>query len=170
MYIGLDLSINSTGVAIDVDGEIHYKIITPKLTRTQKRIDHDRFEYVLYNKTDDDDDNIYEICQCVENIINQYGVTNVTLEAPAYQAHGRSAITMAGLNYSVRQLLKHMNVNYTLVQPTSLKKWFTGNGCADKNLMCHCWRMLDPIHDELKGIKVDDIADAYALLMHSNPP
>lgn len=168
MKMGLDLSINNTGIAIQTQDKTFYYLITSKETRSLKKIKHNRFDYLTYSKTDEDDDNIFEICHKIKYLINKHNITYITLEAPALNAKGRAAVTIAGLNYSVRQMLKELQIPYNLIQPTALKKEFTGNGCADKELMCYCWKILDPISNELKGIKVDDLADAYALLNFSH--
>lgn len=160
---GLDLSINNTGICILHNNEYKYYLLTSKETRALKKANHPRFDYLTYNKTEDDDENIFQIKYKIKSLIAQYNIEHITIEAPALQAKGRATVSLAGLNYSIRQMLKELGISFTLVQPTTLKKWFSGNGQADKNLMCHCWRMLDPISKELKSIKVDDLADAYAL-------
>lgn len=163
--MGLDLSINSTGVCVrDGNGIFIYYNIVPHITRNQRRAEGDRLYMIKYNKEDGDDDhNIYEIKNTIRTIIDEYNITEVTMEAPALQAHGRASITMAGLNYAVRQMLMEKGIPFKLVQPTALKKWFTGNGMADKGLMVRCWKELDPLGKELKGMKTDDLADSYAL-------
>lgn len=161
--MGLDLSINSTGVCIRTDSDCIYKIITPHITRSMRRSDDEILEHIEYQKSDNDDHNIYMIKEAIRSLIKEYNISHVTLEAPALQAKGRSVITLAGLNYSIRQMLLEEKIPFDTVQPSALKKWFTGNGKADKNLMCHCWRALEPHSKQWKSIKVDDIADAYAL-------
>ena len=162
--MGLDLSINSTGVCFNNGDDVIYCNIVPKITRNQRRNESDRLMMIEYNKIDGNDDhNIYEICRIVENLIEEYNINKVVMEAPAFQAHGRSTITLAGLNYSIRQMLMRVVVEYETVQPTTLKKWFTGNGMADKGMMVRCWKVLDPIANTLKAMKIDDLADSYAL-------
>ena len=166
--MGLDLSINNTGIAIETERGVIYYLITSKETRSLKKIEHGRFDYLTYDKNDEDDDNIFEICNKIKYLIHKHDITHITLEAPTLNEKGRAAVTIAALKYIVRQILKLLQIPYKLVQPTALKKEFTGNGCADKDLMCYCWKTLDPISNELKGIKVDDLADAYALLNFSH--
>lgn len=52
--MGLDLSINSTGIYI---GDQYY-IISPKLTKKQKALNHPQISFVEYSKGDSDSVNI----------------------------------------------------------------------------------------------------------------
>ena len=163
--MGLDLSINSTGICINDNGKLLYINIVPHKTRNQRKAECDRFEVLEYNKSDGDDDhNIFEIKNVIRKLIIDNHIEHVVMEAPAFQAHGRSTITLAGLNYSIRQMLMELDIKFEMVQPTTLKKWFTGNGMADKGLMVRCWKELDPLGKILKAVKLDDLADSYALL------
>lgn len=56
--IGLDLSINSTGVCVNDDGNYSYYVITPHITRKQKAINSTVLTYVEYQKGDSDSENI----------------------------------------------------------------------------------------------------------------
>ena len=176
--MGLDLSINSTGICINDNGKLMYINIVPEVTRSQRRNEYEiakneKFRDVVglkmieYQKHDGDDDyNIFQIKSIISILIDDYNIKEVTLEAPALQASGRATATMAGLNYVIRQLLIEKGIIFKLVQPTTLKKWFTGNGRADKGLMVRCWRELEPMANELKAMKIDDFADSYALLKY----
>ena len=59
--IGIDLSINSTGICINNDGEYHYYIITSKRTRKLDRFTNDNINILFYNKKETDSENIREI-------------------------------------------------------------------------------------------------------------
>ena len=56
--IGLDLSINSTGICVNDDGNYSYYVITPHITKKQKTINGTVLTYVEYQKGDSDSENI----------------------------------------------------------------------------------------------------------------
>ena len=84
--IGLDLSINSTGVCVynDKTDEHNYFIITHKLTKKQKEFKHKYLKYILYekeapNKADEyrekerkKSSNIALIVEQIEKIVQKY--------------------------------------------------------------------------------------------------
>ena len=166
MFAGIDLSLNSTGVCIyDSTTNQHlYYIILPHMTRGQRRAmdsSNGKLTYIEYDKTDSDDENIYNIKNQIKDILTTHNITHAYIESPALQAKGRSVITLSGLNYSVRQMLLENQITFLPIQPTALKSWFTGNGMADKDLMIYCWYQIEKFKP--KAIKVDDMADAFAL-------
>ena len=59
--IGIDLSINSTGICINVGGEYHYYIITSKRTRKLNKFVNDHINILFYDKKESDSENIREI-------------------------------------------------------------------------------------------------------------
>ena len=59
--IGLDLSINSTGICVNDDGEYHYYIITSKRTRKLNKFTNDHINIIFYDKKETDSENIREI-------------------------------------------------------------------------------------------------------------
>lgn len=52
--MGIDLSINSTGICI---GDQYY-IISPKLTKKQKALNHPEISFIEYQKGNSDSENI----------------------------------------------------------------------------------------------------------------
>lgn len=169
MIIGLDLSINSTGVCLnDENNEPIYYIITPKLTRKQKSIQHDRINYIEYDKKQGDVSyNIKSIAGEIRKVIESYDdVEGVVIEDIAMAAKGRSIIDLTLLNGYVRCVLDELNIPYKTINPTKWKKEILGNGHANKDLIIYNWMRFDiPVYNELglNGIKCDDIADAYFL-------
>lgn len=59
--IGIDLSINSTGVCINDNGNYSYYIITSKRTRKLNKFVNDHINILFYDKKETDSENIREI-------------------------------------------------------------------------------------------------------------
>lgn len=175
MTIGLDLSINSTGLCINnTNDDAIYYIITPTLTKKQKSIQHDRINYVVYDKKQGNVSyNIKSIANEIRKIIESYDdIECVVIEDIAMAAKGRSIIDLTLLNGYVRCVLDEMNIPYQTISPTQWKKELLGNGQANKDLIVYHWMRFDiPVYNELglNGIKCDDIADAYFLSCYLNP-
>lgn len=112
--------------------------------------------------------NVIEATKAIISIIllykNQYEI-EVYMEGVAFSSRRtQSLVELGALNYNIRiNLLKH-HIPFHIITPSANKKAFTGNGAADKELMIKTFLMLNPSYRPLVGyIKMDDIADAYAL-------
>ena len=192
--IGIDPSINCTGVCVwDIDENTHqYFMIPSKMTKKMKEFSNHYVHLVPYNKqqTDSPDysikeqtkfDNIYNICKNINNIIDwyeepeydDYGLADyneieVYMEGVSYGSVGSAALVdLSFLNASIRMILKHRGIKFTIVSPTSLKKFACANGQAEKDIMIDAWYRMDPTISNIKNIKVDDLADSY-FLAHYN--
>lgn len=176
--IGLDLSINSTGVCVydSVTRQTEYYIIGTKFTKKSLEYHHDNLNMILCEKriinTKDEyhmkesikTSNIYNIVVIIRTLIEKFKPNVATIEGVSFQSNG-SVLDLCGLNYMVRMMLQECNVpNMFIVSPTQNKKFATGNGQAEKDVMISAWHKLEPhMKDVPKYVKVDDISDAYFL-------
>ena len=182
LIIGIDPSFSSTGISVVKDGSLLKSYIVthnrPKVKYTKIAEQYNNiFEYVNYEymvpgidqevellKTQ----NVIEATKAIISIIllykNQYEI-EVYMEGVAFSSRRtQSLVELGALNYNIRiNLLKH-HIPFHIITPSANKKAFTGNGAADKELMIKTFLMLNPKYRSLVGyIKMDDIADAYAL-------
>lgn len=190
LYIGIDPSINSTGVVVRKTDYQHnlifekFFIIKPnKLSKKEQKFQDssDCFEYVIYEKTDIKDIkkydnhkyeyektlNIYRIVECLRKILYRFVLspddTIISMEGISYgSASKTSAIyDLAGLNYLIRSMIINLDVDVTLNICTPAEVKKYASG------MGNCTKdvlshMFLKIHPEFNEIKkVDDIADAY---------
>lgn len=199
LYIGIDPSINSTGVCVryvtdDVEKYVNFYIIksnthelkkdgTEKdpLTKREHEAEnkYDNFKYLLYDKmhsstekgTSSENEfaktiSFMNICEQIENIIwdelDGCEEAIVCIEGISYGSSVRttSVFDLAGLNYMIRTMLLN---NFTHIQlkvapPSHVKKFATGNGSADKDLMI---TVFDGCVPGMDIPKKDDIADAF---------
>lgn len=183
--IGLDLSINSTGVCVyNEKQDTHtYYIITHKLTKKQKNFSHKNFKYIQYekeapNKMDPYGEkewkktcNVSRIADQIENIVlKQKGEVKCIIEGISYgSASSNNLADLAGLNFIVRHMLWTHNIDFDIVSPAANKKFAVGNGQADKDLMINAWKHCQPEMAKIEEIKIDDIADAYFLSHYEEP-
>ena len=185
--IGIDPSLNSTGICVNIDGkQFKYWIITSKMTKKMKEFKHDDVHYLPYDKADTNKklneyaavefnkaNNIYNICERIKSIIKAciewYAEDNlnnceVFMEGVSYGSVGSAALVdLAGLNFAIRNVLIDLNVDFTIVSPSQNKKFATGNGAAEKDVMIDAWKRLDRSIADITEIKVDDLADAFFL-------
>lgn len=190
VFIGIDPSINSTGMAIRTDtGFCRFFIIKgDKLTKKEKNAQSDNseiFEYCLYQKENVKDtsnaherelakahnlstiaDTIYNI---IEELLQQFRKTSsidsvtICMEGISYGSiHSAAVMDLAGLNYLIRDRLHHHTVVGTLLvtPPAEIKKFFTGDGTAKKLVIINCFKQLYP---NFNLPKMDDIADSYSM-------
>ena len=189
LIIGIDPSFSSTGISVVKDGSLLKSYIVthnrPKVKYTKIAEQYNNiFEYVNYCYSTLSDfpegdpellktQNVIEATKTIISIIllykNQYEI-EVYMEGVAFSSRRtQSLVELGALNYNIRiNLLKH-HIPFHIITPSANKKAFTGNGAADKELMIKTFLMLNPSYRPLVGyIKMDDIADAYALATINN--
>ena len=189
LIIGIDPSFSSTGISVVKDGSLLKSYIVThnrpkvKYTKIAERYNN-IFEYVNYCYSTLSDfpegdpellktQNVIEATKTIISIIllykNQYEI-EVYMEGVAFSSRRtQSLVELGALNYNIRiNLLKH-HIPFHIITPSANKKAFTGNGAADKELMIKTFLMLNPSYRPLVGyIKMDDIADAFALATINN--
>ena len=189
LIIGIDPSFSSTGISVVKDGSLLKSYIVthnrPKVKYTKIAEQYNNiFEYVNYCYSTLSDfpegdpellktQNVIEATKAIISIIllykNQYEI-EVYMEGVAFSSRRtQSLVELGALNYNIRiNLLKH-HIPFHIITPSANKKAFTGNGAADKELMIKTFLMLNPKYRSLAGyIKMDDIADAFALATINN--
>ena len=185
IQIGIDPSINSTGVCVrDTEkNETTYYIIAAKITKKQAALDSEKIIYIDYGKQKPDKNDDFEvrehkkthnICSIAEEIrqivddwTTAYGDVQCVIEGISYGSSSSSVLSdLSGLNYVIRFMFKDLDVPYQIVAPSQLKKFAVGKGNADKDMMTDGWRKCDPSAVEIDGVKVDDVADAYFLSVY----
>ena len=110
--------------------------------------------------------NIYNISLIIKDIIKKYigDDIEVYMEGVSYGSVGSAALVdLSFLNASIRMVLKELEVNFNIISPTQVKKFACANGQADKDIMIDAWKRLDKGINDIKGIKIDDLADSYFL-------
>ena len=145
------------------------------------------FSYVIYDKqnttigTNIENErnkalNFMFIVTAIKEIIGttdyRYGRMNkiyICQEGISYGSRTRtkSIFDLAGLNFMIRSMVIEMGKGYKDVKlivgtPGEIKKFATGNGNANKELILSCFKA---IYSELDLPKLDDIADAYFMGM-----
>lgn len=184
--IGIDPSLNSTGVCVNVNGKCKYYIITSKMTKKMSAFKSEYIQYLPYNKQDTNKklneyadieynkaQNIYNICDRIRTIIkanvewhagDNLNNCEIFMEGVSYGSIGSAALVdLSGLNFAIRNVLLDLGVKFTIVSPSQNKKFATGNGAADKELMIYSWLKVEKHLKDITEIKIDDLADAYFL-------
>lgn len=189
IYVGIDPSINSTGVSIltyienKFINEFFFIIKPDKLTKKEKSAEEkyiDKFEYILYNKLvskEDDNNTEFElaktrnfinICNIIKGILQKYRLKyngnvrfHICQEGISYGSITRtkSVFDLAGLNFMLRAtVLSIEDADLTIGTPGEIKKFASGNGNANKEIMIELFKAC---HKDFDLPKLDDISDAY---------
>lgn len=194
VFIGIDPSINSTGMTIRTDtGFCRFFIIKgDKLTKKEKNAqlnNYEIFEYCLYQKENvKDTNNAHErelakahnlstiadtIYNIIEELLQQFRKTStidsvtICMEGISYGSiHSAAVMDLAGLNYLIRDRLHHHTVVGTLLvtPPAEVKRFYTGSGNANKQLMISTFKGSFPDFDLPK---LDDICDSEAMAKYA---
>lgn len=171
--IGIDPSMNSTGICINQDGKYIYRLLSTHPTKKMLTAVKDMDLLKIYgvcklpnekgvlgeiNKTK----NINYILEYIRLYLDQYHPDYVVIEAPAFNAVGRVS-DLSGLNHAIRLECLIRNIPIYPLSPTMVKMQTVGNGQATKEMMIQTWLKLFPEYSRLETMKVDDLADAWAL-------
>ena len=196
LYVGIDPSINSTGITIaryenNVEVEIKFYIIkNGKLTKRESAANDsiDNFEYIIYNKIDltqfKDDNHVFEyyktknmvevvntIYDLILNEVKKYTpAVNVVIEGISYGSSIRtkSIFDLAGLNYMIRYKLITSDIQHlNLSIATPSNIKKYATGKGNANKES-IMTIFKYIFPEMQNIpKLDDIADSYFMAMFS---
>ena len=124
--IGLDLSLVKTGYAIiQDDGKVLASGVIKSKPTGDKPIDETR----RIKKIAED------IMEKLHEVMNGYVPELVVIEGLAFMAVGTSLVQLAGLNYLTRILLEEFGWPFLIVAPTTLKKFITGSGKGEKDMV-----------------------------------
>ena len=196
LYVGIDPSINSTGITIaryenNIEAEIKFYIIkNGKLTKRESTANDsiDNFEYIIYNKIDltqfKDDNHVFEyyktknmvevvntIYDLILNEVKKYSaIVNVVIEGISYGSSIRtkSVFDLAGLNYMIRYKLITSDIQHlNLSIATPSNIKKYATGKGNANKES-IMTIFKYIFPEMQNIpKLDDIADSYFMAMFS---
>ena len=196
LYVGIDPSINSTGITIaryenNVEAEIKFYIIkNGKLTKRESTANDsiDNFEYIIYNKIDltqfKDDNHVFEyyktknmvevvntIYDLILNEVKKYSaIVNVVIEGISYGSSIRtkSIFDLAGLNYMIRYKLITSDIQHLNISiATPSNIKKYATGKGNANKES-IMTIFKYIFPEMQNIpKLDDIADSYFMAMFS---
>lgn len=186
LYVGVDQSTNSSGVCIRVvenavETYKHFYIIkSEKLTKKEREFNESlmTFDYLLYDKHDSGKGvsvydaerakthNFVQIKLVVRDLLSEYEKRYPTAkvvicqEGISYGSKKTSAVMdLAGLNYLLRLNYYQTDYDWYIAPPSEIKKFGTGKGNANKDLIVA--KFLEVCPEMEAGPKIDDIADAY---------
>ena len=116
--MGVDQSLVGTGITIWDGKNYSYSLIETKKTKDTKAPTIDNTRRLIYIK------------YLVKRFIEEFDVKLIAIEGLAFGARGRSVMTMGGLSHILRELFVEMNVDFIVIPPTTLKKYWTGKECC----------------------------------------
>jgi crossover junction endodeoxyribonuclease RuvC len=119
LFVGLDPSINATGVVIldNCAGIVEQK--TFSINNHDKIFEESLIQYEKEIKF-------------IPNIVN---LGAVYIEGPAYQSAGQVILQMGAIHFFTRVYLYKRNINFKVIAPGTLKKFVTGKGNSKKEIM-----------------------------------
>lgn len=145
--LGLDLSLTETGYCIFND--LNDKVIESGVIKSDRKkfTDEDELDRLLF------------IVGKIKDLIDKNDdIEHVVIEGFSFGSKGQALFQIAGLSYLVRNYLRDADVEYTLVPPTTLKKWVTKKGNAPKEVMIlHTYKRWE------ESFENNNICDAYCL-------
>ena len=173
VVIGIDPSINSTGICVNKDNKNIYYNIVSKHTKKLEKFSSKYVNILFYDKNTDKSlnynekevekaKNILYICNFIKKIIKKHKPSKVIMEGLSYGSNGQLG-DLGGLNFSIRMILLEMGINFVIVPPTTWKKQQIGIAGAEKDIIIKAWKNIDKNIANIDKIKLDDLADSYFL-------
>lgn len=124
--VGLDLSLVKTGYAIIGDnGEVLNSGVIKSKPTGEKPIEETKRIVKIAE----------DIMEKIDETLPGKNPDLVVIEGLAFMAQGTSLVQLAGLNYLTRILLAEFKWPFMIVAPTTLKKFVTGSGKGDKDMI-----------------------------------
>jgi len=120
---GIDQSMTGSGITIYDNGKFYYYLIETKKTKDTQ------------NPSIDNTRRLLEIKKEIKGILIKHNVEIIAMEGLAFGAKGRSVMTIGGLTHILRELFIELNIDFLIIPPTTLKKYWTGKGNANKEDM-----------------------------------
>jgi len=125
--VGLDLSLVKTGYAIVRDDGV---VLASGVIKSSPSGDKPINETKRIVKIAE------EVVQKIDEVLPKCSPDIVLIEGLAFMARNSTALTqLSGLNYLIRALLDQFDWPFVIVAPTTLKKFITGSGKGDKDMM-----------------------------------
>lgn len=145
--MGLDLSLNGTGISVVDEGlSIVFSHRVTLNTGTKAFPELYGMERANF------------IINVMKDIIENHQPNVVVLEGYSYGSKGRAVFDLGELGGIVRYVLSNLNIPFYEVPPTTLKKYISGKGNADKDMM-----MAAALSRYGKSFNSHDECDAFCL-------
>lgn len=149
--LGLDLSLTGTGYAVIDQNTGAIKISGVIKTKPA--------EWANLTAEMAELERLRKIRTEIELIIQKQLIEVAVIEGLAFMAHQSTALMqLAGLNYLVRDLLYNRKIPFVVVAPSTLKKFVTGKGNSQKDVM-----LLETYKKWEVTLVNDNECDAYGL-------
>jgi len=146
---GIDLSLAKTGMVVLEEGG---KVLSASLVKSKPCGDLPIDETRRMVKI------VEDVFEKIDEVLPSVDPDLVVIENLAYLAKSNSLTQLAFLHHLTRALCVTFGWPFIVVFPTTLKKWATGSGKGDKNMM-----LLEVFKRWNFSASDDNICDAYAL-------
>lgn len=161
MYLSIDPGINNTGLTV-FESDINFSILYSYNINNLRKLNET--EKIIESKYDLRVVKILYILNTIEKILNNYEIEHCIIEAPFYNAltpvaFGSLLEVISSIKYN---LIIPRNIGFQLLEPLLIKKMFTRERLANKNLM----KLL--LHEKIakKEIKVNENIEIDLLSEH----
>lgn len=138
MFFGIDLSITSPSIcAIDENGNLQ-KVLFLTSKKKHFAIEHKNIEVKEYPLYEDEQDRFDKITDILINFIKKYGNglrDKVVLEGYSYHSQSSRTYQIAENAGLLKHKMKKEKIDFEVVPPTTIKKFWTTKGNADKDKM-----------------------------------
>lgn len=143
--LGLDLSLTATGVVVVED-----KVVKKQELIRSKPSGNSHVSEI---------ERLLRLVDSVMAIVKESGAGVVAIEGLAFMARNTTALVqLSALNYMVRRELYLNNIPFVIIAPPSLKKFVTGHGNAQKDVM-----MLETYKKYGESFLDNNLCDGYGL-------
>ena len=183
MKIGIDYSLSSPGICINTsEGEFKYEDCTFYFLTNTKKYDATFKEKIAFGTSaveyigsphqlyTSESERYSQISDWVIDIINSYTwwqeKPTIHIEDYSFGSTGRVFHIAENLGLLKYKLKMECGWDYTLLPPSVIKKFATGKGNANKDLMLHAFEKdtgtnLAQVFDTTSKTPMSDVADAY---------
>jgi crossover junction endodeoxyribonuclease RuvC len=145
MFVGIDPSYTGFAIVIiDKNGDV----VEQRLLSTDSKKEAD--------------ERIIDLEKDFKFVPTIFSLHSVCIEGPSFSSNGAFILQMGALHYYLRIFLLKKDIKFTIVAPSALKKFVSGDGRAKKDLM-----LLKVYKKWGVEFEDDNLADAYGLAQYA---
>lgn len=172
IILSIDPGLNNTGISI-LDLTNEFKVLETTLVKNTRKFTDS--EKIIEQKFGNRVVKVSAILSAINELVSKYNIKDIIIEAPFYNALTPMAYgSLLEVIYSIKYtIVVNKDINFKLVEPLLVKKLFTKNHLAGKELIkFHLSRMIDSKEifmdkdiNELSEHEIDSIAIGYVHYM-----
>lgn len=123
MILGIDQSLTATGITLLDNNQCHCELVETERTKKTKCPTIDYTRRLIF------------IQDFFKDLVEKESIDYMAMEGMSFGSRGSTIFDLGGLSHMIRRIFLDNSIPFVIIPPKTLKKFFTGNGNANKEMM-----------------------------------